>query len=363
MVQDKRGMSVFEYILLRCINNINGERTTAGIYNLLVGKRSSQTLQDAHAYQLTEFFAIYKSLERTDLMKVINQLIEERKIIITDEDERPRLTAYGSDQLERLSDEWGPLYFNGIKLHEKVTVFEERFYLYIQTITNMKKGKKHFIPITDRPDILKWVKLSYNVNKATLMDHINAIYKELYSLLISVNEKEAALFTYRLTGAGMIGLSKQQLSDMFHLPLHNVHLLMQHLLHQIYQAVEKNPGNYPALSVFIEESKANRLITNSAQKTYLLIKQGMDLETISERRRLKMSTIHDHIVEMALVQSDFPVYLFVSEQEIEEISQVIDELQTNKLKNIYDALQGKFDYFFIRLVQARMQHQKSEAKV
>ncbi|MFG6114484.1 helix-turn-helix domain-containing protein [Halobacillus sp. MO56] len=354
---------MFEYILLRCINNLNGERTIAGIYNLLVGKRSSQTLQDAHAYQLTEFFAIYKSLKRTDLINVINQLMEDRKIIITDEDERPRLTTYGSDQLGRLSDEWGPLYFNGINLHEKVTIFEERLYLYIQTITNMKKGNKHFLPITDRTDILNWVKLNYKVNKTNLMDHISSIYKELYRLLSSVNEKEAALFTYRLTGAGMIGLSKQQLSDMFQLPLHNVHLLMQHLLHQVYQAVEKNPGNYPALFIFIEESENNRLITNSAQKTYSLIKQGMDLETISEIRRLKMSTIHDHVVEMALVQSDFPVYLFVSEQEIAEISQVIEEQQTNKLKNIYDALQGEYNYFFIRLVQARMQHQKSEAKV
>ncbi|WP_028783071.1 helix-turn-helix domain-containing protein [Thalassobacillus devorans] len=354
---------MFEYILLRCINSINGERTAAGIYNLLVGKRSSQTLQDAHAYQLTDFFAIYKPLERIELFHAINQLKEEGKIFIKSEDERPELTAYGNEHLGRLSNEWEPLYFNGIRLHEKIGLFEERLYLYIQTITNMKKGNKQFLPITDRNDILRWVKMNYKANKTHLMDHIHSIYHELYSLLSEVNEEEAAVFTYRLTGAGLIGLSKQQLADMFHLPVHNVHLHIQHFLHHLYQAIENKPGTYPSLSIFVEEKETSHLITNSAQKTYLFIKQGMDLETISERRRLKMSTIHDHVVEMALVQPDFPVSLFVSEQEVKEISQVMDELQTNKLKSIHDALRGKFDYFFIRLVQARMQHQKSEAKI
>ncbi|MFG6118493.1 MULTISPECIES: helix-turn-helix domain-containing protein [Thalassobacillus] len=349
---------MFEYILLRCINNLKGERSLAGIYNLLAGKRSSQTLQDAHAYQLTGFFAIYKTLDRTELISFVEGLRQSHKITI--KNDRPEITSYGHEELKRLEQKWEPLYFAGIHIQEHISVFEERLFLYIQTITNMKAGHQSFLPVSERPDILNWVKSNYKRNKTNLESHTIDMYKELHTLLNAAPQEEAEVFSYRITGAGRIGLSKQQLADKFDLSVHDVHLLLQHSLHRFYQMAEAKPEQWPTLALFVKTvDDTGGLITNSAQKTYKLIKQGLDLESIVRIRGLKMSTIHDHVVEMALVMPDFPMYYFISDKEVTEINNTLQTLNTNKLREIYDALQGNFDYFQIRLVQANRQHSQS----
>nr|WP_243847121.1 helix-turn-helix domain-containing protein [Thalassobacillus devorans] len=120
------------------------------------------------------------------------------------------------------------------------------------------------------------------------------------------------------------------------------------------------PEQWPALALFVKTvDDTGGLITNSAQKTYKLIKQGLDLESIVHIRGLKMSTIQDHVVEMALVMPDFPMFYFINDKEVNEINNTLQTLNTNKLKEIYDALEAKFDYFQIRLVQANRQHNQS----
>jgi uncharacterized protein YpbB len=57
-------MCKIENILLYCLKQLNGERTIYSIYHLLNGKKSSQTLQDAHLFSLKRYFGILESLTR-----------------------------------------------------------------------------------------------------------------------------------------------------------------------------------------------------------------------------------------------------------------------------------------------------------
>ncbi|MBM7552429.1 helix-turn-helix domain-containing protein [Thalassobacillus pellis] len=352
---------MFVYILMTCINQLNGERSIGGIYNLLTGKRSTQTLQDSYTYQLTAFFGIYKQLERDSFMELIKNLQSEDILIVNGE--KPQLTHKGISTFKEMKNDQGPLYFDGMRLHAIIHIFEERLFLYIQTITSLVNGKKDFLPLSDTNDVLQWVKNHYKTKKRKLPEAVNRLYHELELFLSQIDSRESEIFTYRVTGADLIGLSKQQLAKQFNMDIHDVHLHLQHTLHLMYRVVEKKPQKYKELSLLLGDDNDNPLITHSAKRTYQMLLNGMDLEDISMNRGLKMSTIHDHVVEVALCIPEFAIEKYISISAIKEINEAMDGLKTKRLKEIYDVLEGKYDYFTIRLVMARNQPDKNGAVV
>ncbi|KPD00884.1 hypothetical protein LR69_00966 [Geobacillus sp. BCO2] len=77
------------------------------------------------------------------------------------------------------------------------------------------------------------------------------------------------------------------------------------------------------------------------------------MEAIAEIRRLKRSTIEDHIVEIAANVPGFSIAPFVDDEKAAAIRAAAQALRTRKLKEIREALDGKVSYFEIRLVLAK----------
>ncbi|HLQ97926.1 MAG TPA: hypothetical protein VK135_04495, partial [Candidatus Dormibacteraeota bacterium] len=48
------------------------------IYHLLTGKRSIQTVQDVHLYQLDRFFGIFKKLNKPTFDQMVDELMEQQ---------------------------------------------------------------------------------------------------------------------------------------------------------------------------------------------------------------------------------------------------------------------------------------------
>src|SRR3954466_12998281 len=93
-------MLQIESIILYSINQLNSERTIYSIYHLLKGKKSSQTIQDAHLFSLKKFFRIFESLTRESFDKIIGKIFE-KKLIRECGERRFLLTAKGNSYLEK----------------------------------------------------------------------------------------------------------------------------------------------------------------------------------------------------------------------------------------------------------------------
>src|SRR3954471_17684044 len=63
-----------ETVTLYCLKQLNKERTIYSVYHLLNGKKSSQTIQDAHLFSLKSFFGIYEQLSRESFDEVIESM-------------------------------------------------------------------------------------------------------------------------------------------------------------------------------------------------------------------------------------------------------------------------------------------------
>ena len=56
------------------IKKFQGERSIYAIFHMLQGKKSSQTIQDAHLYGLTNLYGIMPNFTRLQLKSIVEKL-------------------------------------------------------------------------------------------------------------------------------------------------------------------------------------------------------------------------------------------------------------------------------------------------
>jgi len=101
-----------------------------------------------------------------------------------------------------------------------------------------------------------------------------------------------------------------------------------------------------------ENIRIHNPLSGSAFQSAELFNNGHSIEQISKIRRLKMSTIEDHIVELAMNEPQFKVEQFVSNEDIKRVLTAVEDYNTRKLKVLHEIV-PHLSYFQLRLVLAR----------
>lgn len=98
--------------------------------------------------------------------------------------------------------------------------------------------------------------------------------------------------------------------------------------------------------------------TDTISESLLLFRSGMDTTTIASQRKLKPTTIYSHLAD-CIEQGELKLndVVELSEQEINIIHEALLNVDTDnrKLKPVFDALDGMYDYHILRCVQAAVQ--------
>lgn len=341
---------LFQGIILKCSSHIKTERSISSIYYLLTGKRAIQTVQDAHLYELDQFYGIYKTMSKSSFDQVIDELVEQQLLTIPSESTlTTKPTLKGIDWLHKHEHHLPFRYFNGMTYNEIDILFLERFLLLIQVLTNSKMNHTSYIPVIDRPSTTQWIKTFYQKEKLQVDARLKEIYHELSLLLAEFSDAEAEMFVDRLTGFQHYGLSIHQLANRYNLSTNDAQILLIGMTHHMLDHIQRNPPLFPLLLQIIADQQTNGFITQSAKQTYQLIKKGYSIDKIAQMRSLKINTIYDHIVEISLYDKNFPIDLYVSKEQQREILQAARQLNTSKLRNIKEAIGEDISYFQIRL--------------
>ncbi|WP_182199438.1 helix-turn-helix domain-containing protein [Paraliobacillus salinarum] len=348
---------LFQYIILECLRKIKQERTTASVYHLLKGKRSSQTIQDAHVYRIGDYFGILKKLNRSTFENAIDDLIKNNYILMKNSN-IAILTEKGIAHLNNNQEKYGTHYFNGMEYSNEVDIFYLRLQLAIQTYSNLANNCHQFVPLTDDRMIQKFLKEHYKQYKSNVSIWLHDVYLELFDFLEAIPMTQAQLFVDRLSGFNKIGLSFNQLAVKNKLTVTDVSLNLTSILHRLYTDVNKDNNHTRQLKQFLYDQPDTLLITQSANKTLEWLVKGFSIEQIANIRKLKTSTIEDHIIEMAYADSAFDLARFIDANTYHVIKTAFRQMQTTKLKEIREALNNQYNYFQIRLVLAYESNQK-----
>lgn len=349
--------SYLNMIVLYCLNKINGQRTIYSVLHLLNGKKSAQTIQDAHLFALKHLFGCFPRLIRADLEKTVCDL-QNSRLLQKESDQNFHLTPIGKKELNEFFKEFPiPQALDGWKYNQLAPLFWSRLSLLIQVISQLINHDTRYIPIRKERELQQWVKAYLLETRLNRIELGKGLYNELLDCLKGIKDGDPSILVLRLSGYQKAGLTSSQASETLNMDIHAYHVQFLGMLHYILDVVSAENKKYPLLFRLAAQQNQWMPLTQSATKTFALLKQGFQLEEIVRIRRLKKSTIEDHIVEIAINYDGFDISPFVGEKKQQTIAQAAKTLATKQLKHIRQLVPDAA-YFEIRLVLAKEGDQK-----
>lgn len=345
-------MTYLETIILYCLDQINNERSIYSIFHLLNGKKSSQTIQDAHFFKLDKLFQTFPSLNRDEFNDKIF-LCQKLNLVTEADDQHYILSNEGKSTLiQQLAEKPLPPFLNGWKYHSLTSVFWERLSLLVQVCSNLVHHHTEYLPIQRRIEVQYWVKYLLQHLTKNREDIANQLYKELIACFDDKPQLDPAILVIRLTGYKNVGLTSQQAAHVLNLEQNYYQLQFLNQLHFLIDEIHVHPKQYPLLSLIISDLSQPASFTISTSKTYQWIKKGFGLDEIAKLRNLKRSTVEDHFVEIALIDKTFDITNLVPAEKQQMILAAAKKSTSKQLKSIRE-LTNDTSYFEIRLVLAK----------
>ncbi len=339
-------------MILHIIKKFEGERSINAIYHLLQGKKSSQTIQDAHLYGLTNIFGTVPQFTRLQLQSIIERLATENWIAAQEKPEVFIVSAEGMAQLEETSPI--PLGLNGWKYQNTANAFWSRLNLLIQTLSYIIHNEKRFYPIQRHPKTQQAIKHFLQKNKQNREELAAQLYGELVYLLEVQSVVHQQIFVRKLTGINRVGETFEQIAKTMNLDQWYVRFLFLECIHVMLEEMKKDVKQY-GLIVMLMDGLHQSNLTQSTQATFEYIKEGQSLSEIATIRHLKRNTIEDHLVEIVLTDKTFSIHDYVPGVVEKKICEAIKVLQTKKLTVIKQWLaDDEISFFQIRLVLAKV---------
>ncbi|WAA13793.1 helix-turn-helix domain-containing protein [Fervidibacillus halotolerans] len=348
-------MDYAQALLLHCIERFRGERSANAAFYLLKGKKSAQTIQDASWYSLRNVFSSLPVLSKDDFNRMIEQLLRNRFILL--ENLNVYVTEAGKDWLNKTFDHQPfPKWFNGWKYSGVDEQFWKRISLLVQTISYWSRYHSDFLPVQRDLTVQFWAKNWLKQIKGSSREKLAyQFYEELRQILSAVESLgvDPNLFLLRLSGYETTGYTPFQIAKSMKMDEDYYTLLFRGIIHYMIDSSWKEKRRYVLLSTIVQRKGDLFYLTKSSLLTYRFIREGKTLDEIVHLRKLKRSTIEDHIVEIAVKVPNFSIDDYVPIELQQKIVIISDRLQTRKLKNIKDSLH-EADYFSIRLVLSKI---------
>lgn len=343
---------LLQTIILTIHDKLQYERSIAATYHLIQGKSSIQTIQDVHLFKLRNYYGIYHSLTKATFDEKVCDIIDE-SLMMRDADGNHLLTEKGV-KLIRDTKARQDYFFNGFAYKRMGNDFFERLLLLMQVWTNSHYRHFKFIPVVDNAACEMWVKEKYQLTKENPAYYLKLLYNELQRILKLLSEQQATVFVEQLSGYQYIGKTTEQIASNIGRSKEDVQLLTTSTLHFILEQLAEDKRNYPVLSSIGKGLDYRRTLTDSARLTARYLDEGNELAVIAARRHLKVNTIYDHLIEIALYDPLFDLSVYVSEEQINAIVQAVKEVNTYKLKAIKERIDVEIEYYQIRLVLTRI---------
>lgn len=324
------------------------ERSISAVYYLLQGKQSIQTIQDAQLFGLTEYFGVYKNLTKRRFFVFVNKLVEQKLLQPSTNTNFYYITDKGK---KRFAGSVNNLeYLSGFRFRQFDQTFFYRLLLLIQVLTNSKKRNFTYIPIIENIDIENWVKMYYQHVKEDIDNYLKRLHDELTSILKQLPFNQPSVFLDQITSYHIVGLTANQTAKKLQMNEEDIHLITTNVIHLMLATIIKQQQKYPYLYSIGKDLFSQILLTQSADRTRKLLEQQYTIEEIAQIRHLKINTIYDHVVEIALSDQNFSLIPYISKVDQQEIIQAIRRINSYKLKDIKEAVNENISYFQIRLV-------------
>lgn len=268
------------------------------IENLLVSRRTVANLFWGQQYGLLNWLGADRQLQRADYDALLRRLVA-KKLIVIDDQQQARLTSEGVRfQEEQRDRQYHPHFFTWYWL-ANTNQLSQRLLLGMQVVSELAYHNSKYAPVTVAYNQLLAVKRwFYQADRRQL---VAAVYQDLNQLatgLASADPRLATLLMDSLVGHNLPTWTTDQIAQRLAISLDEMLVLNHDLLLGVAAYCRHVPG--PLHDLLAPLLNAGPL-SQSAVVTLNLYQRGQTVEEIAARRRLKLSTVREHLLETAIL--------------------------------------------------------------
>ncbi|WP_208558762.1 helix-turn-helix domain-containing protein [Marinilactibacillus kalidii] len=309
-------MKQYRYFLMFILKLFNKDypSKSSQLIHVFNGRRTPSILYKVENEQLHPAFGLFKELTKEQLQKLINQLVREQLLEGTEQDGYIK-TEKGINQVAQ--------YFNQHAFPDSITSLENAtlrtpFYYQFQLLGQIFSEKRYennkYSPTIKDPVHQESIKMWLS-NQPEKMDQLAQQWSnELYRLLNALSEEEAYIVVGKLTGHPFVGRTNRQLAEELDMEPFELIIRTEQVMETIIKKSRSEKGTL--LNDFVDylDKRTYFGLSKSTLDTYYMIGEGKGLEEVSEIRKLKISTIREHILEIYLIHPDFDFTPFIPKE-------------------------------------------------
>jgi uncharacterized protein YpbB len=342
-------------ILLHLIDRFRGQRSLNSIIHFMNGEPSHQALWDAHLFRVTGWHGLFRHESKSFTENLLSGMlhrgwIEEgiqgkRKVV--DLTSKGREWLIPLDLLNTVVDLPSYLSFPSDNLLA-------RLFLCIQTLSHLLHDSRRFQPVVRDGATLNWMKSL--LQSCDWKKESESFTHDLFSYLEQVPSIHREILIDRMSGYHHAGLTYHQLSERYQLPRFIIRSILQHgakLLYEVWKTHGKEDRMWTGLfdDVIREWNERGRALTASAGESWKWLKDGVPLHEITRLRKIKLSTLHDHIIEILLFHQGWEAASYVPMEKLNPWIQAVTPYPYATLTELNSLLDNKKDYFLLRIAQ------------
>lgn len=287
------------------------------IYSIIIGRNTVSNLYWGMRYDLLDYFGVAPRFSNKDFKNSVIKLKKDK--LLNETDSGIQLTKKGLERITKLNKDLYQIKYPMLMNRYKFNDWAETVTLAIQVVSELSFINRHYYPVMTSElikfNIKKWL---VHQDKKRLIERVDS---ELQLFVEEIDGKSELIFMNKLIGHQLNGLTNQQLAIELELSEMEVQLIYRDTINFFASWVE-----YQEQSVFkelVQSIRKKGIISESAKETMKFIELGLSINEIAKKRNLKNSTINEHLLELAMLDNQFPFALFLTKKMIIDLSKVI----------------------------------------
>lgn len=323
------------------------------LYHILIGKRTASILFKAHTYQMIKFFSIFPNLKREHYDQMIQLFISRSWIKANGASEEFYLSEEGRMEVEHyFSEHFYPTNVNQLLNGKTSKEFWKKIVFLTQVLSELRHQNKRYLPLDKEWKNQLWVKNWLKNNPWDKQDLAQNFGKEWIQVLTMMDSFSAEIVVSQLTGHEKFGKTITQLASMHKIEALEIAFLLQHAIIQLMDQIVQKKEEYPLFYLIYQECTGDPYngLSQSTRLTAYYLDKGLSIETIALKRKLKVNTISEHVIELAIIFSDFDVSNVIPDSDYQRL---ITAFQSNE-KITYEELEKdmpQLPFSWYRLIQ------------
>lgn len=281
-----------QYLLLMLTNQPRRFRV---IENIVRNKRTQANLFWVLNYHLLNWLGSDLHLTQPDFNEWLVRQQQQGRLAV--DGDYAWLTAKGAELKRPLSEklyqphngQWSWL-INSFR-------FADRFLLAVQAASEAAHHHRHYVPLsistTEMATVRNWL---------VHLPRLTAVEEELQELgqyLANQDQRLAELFAHRLLGYQTVGWTSFQAQQKLGLSAEEIQVLNWDVWLGVASQLKRHPQT--SLGRLMGDLIAATPISNSAYQTLQDFQRGRTIQQIAQQRRLKISTVREHLLEAAII--------------------------------------------------------------